>query len=328
MRSAGESERVRHVRTQLATFVAVGLFAVSTAARAEAPKTEADRLFDEGTALMKDGKFAEACPKIEASLKLDPGVGGQLWLADCYERSGKTFSAYKAFKEAARLAVEAKDSKGRDKIALQRAAALEPKLSKLTLVAPTPAPAGLHITCDGKDVPASDLGNAVLIDPGKHTVTVEATNAKRTEQTVEVAEAGTASIVLVVQEEKVAPPPPPPEESSPGTPMRIAGGAIGGVGLVGIVVGSVFGVIASSKLSESNDGNHCDAQNTCDSNGLALRSQAKDAATISTIMFVAGGVALALGITLFVLAPKSKSQVALVPGVGPSGAFATFVGRF
>lgn len=321
---------VNHVRTKLAVLVAAFALTVPGAARAEAPKTEADRLFDEGTALMKDGKFAEACPKIEASLKLDPGVGGQLWLADCYERSGKTYSAYKAFKEAARLAVEAKDSKGRDKIALQRAAALEPKLSKLTLVAPTPAPAGLRITCDGKDVPASDLGNAVLIDPGKHLVTVEATNAKRTEQTVEVAESGTASVVLVVQEEKVAaPPPPPPEESSsPGTPMRIAGGAIGGVGLVGIVVGSVFGVIASSKLSESNDANHCDAQNTCDSNGLALRSQAKDAATISTIMFVAGGVALAVGITLFVLAPKSKSSVAFVPGIAPNGAFGTFVGRF
>lgn len=317
------------MKKKLALFVAAGALALSSAARAEAPKSEADRLFDEGTALMKDGKFAEACPKIEASLKLDPGVGGQLWLADCYERSGKTYSAYKAFKEAARLAVEAKDSKGRDKIALQRAAALEPKLSKLTLVAPTPAPAGLHITCDGKDVPASDLGTAQPIDPGKHTVTVEATNAKRTEQTVDVPDAGVASVVLVVQEEKVAPPPPPPpEESSPGTPMRIAGGAIGGVGLVGIVVGSVFGVIASSKLSESNDGNHCDAQNTCDSTGLALRSQAKDAALISTIMFIAGGVALATGITLFVLAPKSKSSVAFVPGIAPGGAFGSFVGRF
>lgn len=316
-------------RTKLSVLVAAGALVLSGAAHAaDAPKTEADRLFDEGTALMKDGKYDEACPKIEASLKLDPGVGGQLWLADCYERSGRTYSAYKAFKEAARLAMEAKDSKGRDKIAQQRAAALEPKLSKLTLVAPTPAPAGLHITCDGKDVASTDLGTAQPIDPGKHTITVEAAHAKRTEQTVEVPDAGNASVVLVVQEEKVAPPPPPPEESNPGTPMRIAGGAIGGVGLVGIVVGSVFGVIASSKLSESNDANHCDAQNTCDSTGLALRSQAKDAATISTIMFIAGGVALAAGITLFVLAPKSKSTVAFVPGIAPSGAFGSFVGRF
>ncbi len=312
-----------------AAFVAA--LAVTTPALA-AEKSEADRLFDEGTALMNEGKFAEACPKIEQSVKLDPGVGGYLWLADCFERGGRTYSAYKAFKDAEKLAIDTKDPKGRDKIAAKRAAALEPKLSKLTLVPPKPAPDGMRIAIDGRDVSAADLGAAILVDPGPHTIVMEAPHTKRVEQTVNVAEANTASVVLVLgQEDKPPPPPPPPEESGgAGTPMRIAGGALGGVGLVGIVVGSVFGIIASSKLSDSNADNHCDAANTCDSIGLAARSQAKDAATISTIMFIAGGVALAAGITLFVLAPskKSSSSVALVPGVAPGGGFATVVGRF
>ncbi|CAN5665767.1 hypothetical protein BH09MYX1_BH09MYX1_16910 [soil metagenome] len=302
--------------------------ALATAPAFAQTKTEADRLFDEGTALMNDGKFAEACPKIAESVKLDPGVGGMLWLADCFERSGKTYSAWKAFKDAEKLAIDTKDSKGRDKVAQKRAAALEPKLSKLTLVAPSPAPAGLKISCDGKELSASELGTELAIDPGAHTIVMEAPNTKRTEQTVTVPDAGTASVVLVLAKDDKPPPPPTVDDSSPGTPMRIAGGALGGLGLVGVVVGSVFGVIASSKLSQSNDKNHCDDQNTCDATGLDLRAQAKDAALVSTIMFIAGGVALAAGITLFVLAPKSKSQVALVPAVGPGAAFATLVGRF
>lgn len=316
------------LRAPLAAFVV----ALSLAAPAfAAEKSEADRLFDEGTALMNEGKFAEACPKIEQSVKLDPGVGGYLWLADCFERAGKTYSAYKAFKDAEKLAIDQKDPKGRDKIASKRASALEPKLSKLTLVPPTPTPDGLHIVCDGRDVPPAELGTAILVDPGPHTIVIEAPHTKRMEQTVNVAEANSASVVLVLGQTDAPPPPPPVEESGgAGTPMRIVGGALGGVGLVGIVVGSVFGIIASSKLSESNADGHCDDANTCDPIGLAARSQAKDAATVSTIMFIAGGVALAAGITIFALAPskKSSASVALVPALAPGGGFASLVGRF
>lgn len=296
---------------------------------AAAQKPEADRLFDEGVALMNEGKLSDACPKLEASVKLDPVVGGMLWLADCYERAGRLHAAYLAFKDAEKRAIEVKDPKGRDKVAHDRADKLAPKIPRLSLVAPTPAPEGLRITCDGRELGPGDIGTPFMTDAGEHVVTIEALHAKRTEQKVVVPETGTASVVLVLATEKSeAPPTPPPDTGSPGTGMRIAGGAIGGVGLVGIVVGSVFGIIASSKLSQSNDANHCDAQNTCDPNGLSLRSQAKDAATVSTIMFVVGGVALATGITLFVLAPKSKSAVALVPMVTPEGGYATVSGRF
>src|SRR5690242_14700011 len=102
---------VRSLR--LAAFVSV----IVAAPLAHAQNSEADKLFEEGSALMKQNKFAEACPKLEQSNKIDPQVGGFLWLADCYERNGQTASAYKTYKDAQKMAIEKKDKQQRDKVA-------------------------------------------------------------------------------------------------------------------------------------------------------------------------------------------------------------------
>ena len=300
-------------------------------------KSRADVLFDEGTALMNTGKYAEACPKFEQSLKLDPGVGGMLWLADCYERAGRTASAYHQYKAAERLALDTKDPKGRDKVANKHAAALEPKLSKLILMPPTPLPAGLEITRDGERVDVTQLGVGIVVDPGPHAIVVNAPGSKRWEKNVDVPpDGGTASVVLVVVvEPKIDAPPPateptePTEPTDPGTPFRIGGLVIAGVGLVGVGLGTAFGLIASSKLSDSNADNHCDAQNSCDPTGLGLRSDAQSAATLSTVGFIAGAVLIAGGITMFVLAPKkSPAQTALTPAIGAGFYGAALFTRF
>jgi len=51
-------------------------------------------LFQKGVELMAIGKSAEACEKFDSSHQLDPALGTMLRLADCYERTGKTASAY------------------------------------------------------------------------------------------------------------------------------------------------------------------------------------------------------------------------------------------
>jgi hypothetical protein len=64
----------------------------------------------------------------------------------------------------------------------------------------------------------------------------------------------------------------------------------------------------------------CRADNHCTTAGAQLRSDAKSAATISTVGFVAGGVLLAGGAVLFFTAPQSKRPVSVgasfVPGAG------------
>jgi hypothetical protein len=48
-------------------------------------KAAAEALFDQGVRLMKQNSFAEACPKLEESDRIDPAVGTLLYLGECYD---------------------------------------------------------------------------------------------------------------------------------------------------------------------------------------------------------------------------------------------------
>src|SRR5689334_6286435 len=67
-------------------------------------------LFRSGRGLVAEGKYEQACPKFEQSLKLDPGLGTKFNLADCYEHLGKTATARTLFLEVAALARQAGQS--------------------------------------------------------------------------------------------------------------------------------------------------------------------------------------------------------------------------
>jgi hypothetical protein len=89
-----------------------------------------------------------------------------------------------------------------------------------------------------------------------------------------------------------------------------------GLGVVGLGVGTVFGI---SAMGDKNDA-HCTSNNVCSSQTDAQKlKDAGSAAGLSTIMFIAGGVLAAGGITLFAVAPSSSVQVAPAVGLGSAG---------
>src|SRR5947207_15885135 len=78
-----------------------------TPAHAEAgaaQKAAAESLFDDALKAMKSGHFTEACPKLEESERIDPAIGTLLYLGECYEKTGRTASAWATFREAASAA--------------------------------------------------------------------------------------------------------------------------------------------------------------------------------------------------------------------------------
>ena len=91
---------------------------VAGQAHAQAPQGSssalAEQLFNQARDLVKANKWAEACPKFEASLRYDPVLGTRLNLATCYEHIGKLAKAWGLYRESIDAAKKAGDTKRAD----------------------------------------------------------------------------------------------------------------------------------------------------------------------------------------------------------------------
>ena len=280
------------MRTFAAAAVTVCL--ATGVARADS-KTEAraEALFQEAKALRAAGRYPEACAEFEASRRLDEGIGVTLYLADCYEHEGDRRRALSEFRRAEALAVARGDP--RAAVAHQRAEALDRPIeaSAPPVAASTAAP------------PAN--APAVAANAAPHVATQGAGPPASTG----VAEPQAPNKEAVV--------------TSHATQRRIGIG-LAGAGVAGIGVGAVFGVLALSRLSQSNHG-PCDPSDHCTFSGLELRQRSADAAVVSTVSFAAGATLLAAGVTVYLTAPHDRT-LALAPAVTAGGAGAVFEGRF
>lgn len=290
----------------------------------------AQALFQEGRDLMTKGDYEAACKKLEDSQKLDPAPGTLFNLAACYEKSGKTASAWATYQSAASGYRATKrpdwEAKARDK-----ATTLEPKLSKLTIVVAEGQASLLEVKRDGQPVVQSELGAAIPVDPGSHIIEATAPGKKKWVTTVKVAAGGTTERVTVpplefeatvTQPKSVAQstaPPPAEADKSDGSGQRTLGLVLGGVGIVGLAVGGVTGIMAMGKNSDST--NLCPNDGACASpDAVDANKSARDLGTVSTIGFIAGGTLVAAGAVLFFTAPsgssKSRARVRVTPIAG------------
>jgi hypothetical protein len=316
----------------------VVLAPASVRAQSASDQAAATALFKQGRDLMAAGKYAEACPKLAESQRLDPGAGTLLNLATCYEKNGQIASAWTTYQDAASAAQKAGEN-DRVKAARAKVAELEAKLPTLTIVVPAPADRpDLEIKRDGAVVGRAAWGAPIPVDPGPHPIDASAPGRTPWHGQAQVAGPGAkASIEVPPLAEASAPPPiaptptptpapaaPAPAPVSPSRPsdgstQRILGLVVGGVGIVGIGVGSAFGLIAKSK-NDSTSG-HCNGS-VCDAPTISTLSDAKTDATISTIGFAAGGALLAGGVVLYLLAPSAPSSTGVRFTPGAAGSFA------
>jgi hypothetical protein len=289
---------------------------VSALSIAHAQTPESSKLFEEGRALAKDGKYVEACVKFSQSLALDPAVGTKLNYADCNEHLGYLKTALRLFTEAADADTTANPD--RAKYARGRAAAIVAKFG--TLIVNITAPDGVVLSVRGRMLPVAREVRE-LLEPGD--VLVEAILPGRIafSKTVRVDAGATVTVDL---------PAPAPAVAATGDRRRtrvVAAYALGGAGAASLTTGIVLGLVAKSRYDAQIDGGHCtDASPPrCDVAGYTAQSDAVTLANIGTGFGVAGLVLIGAGAVVFLTAPR---DVAVAPTVTERSAGLTVVGRF
>jgi len=354
------------VRRTGAWVAALALFS-GVAHSQERDPAAAQALFDQARELIRQGKFAEACPKFQESNRLDPGIGTQFNLADCYEQSGRVASAWAAFLEVASQA-RATGQAEREKAATKRAEKLQARLPRLAINVPEASKTpGLEIRRNGMLVGSAQWGTPVAVDPGEIELTANAPGKQTLRQTLRAEEGKTTSYNLPllaqgdsaavapaatatpIATQSTATQPAAPLAPSPSAPVAPqpseqpgAKGANGpwiitlaGVGVVGLGLGSAFGLMAKSKYDASKQECDADDANSCSPSGIEQRNDALTKGNVATVSSIVGGAALA-GAGIVWLAsgssdPKgaaSRSRLRAAPVLGPNVAALFVQGGF
>jgi hypothetical protein len=170
-------------RRAVGLVLATGLYAARGASAApnvaggasEEIAVAADRLFEEGRSLAKQGHAAEACKRFEQSHALKHTFGSAVNLGDCARRDGHRGRAWQLYGEAARAA-EHDGAANLAQFARDRAAAIAPELCTVVITISSPSSDELTVRiAGGEATPAIRRGSWIaLVDPGEIDIAVDA----------------------------------------------------------------------------------------------------------------------------------------------------------
>ena len=253
---------------------------------------------------------------------------------------GKLASAWEAFIDVVDL-THKRGETDRESAARQRAGALEPRLGKLVVEVPAQARvAGLEIRRDGEVLRDALWGVGVPLDAGEHLFEARAPGHRPWSTSVRMADGQSAILRVPILDPApddgssapVKPPPVPPP-----SPAASTGGADYTASILVLGSAAVFAGVGVLGLVERQ--NQVDAYNSDHScppisqgGGPAYCSgyvsSANTWGTVAIVGFVASGLALASGVTLWVTAPRSSTapvaSLRCFGGVGSVGCGGTF----
>jgi hypothetical protein len=169
--------------------------------------------------------------------------------------------------------------------------------------------AAVTMTVDGAVVTERLGGASIELDVGEHVVVFESAGRATVRQTLIVREGEkNRRIGAVLKRDPPLPQPPPPPEAAPAGPSAPAPGPWRTVGITtalvggaGLGLGTVFGLVASSRVDDA----RCSGNVCADEAHATVYRDAQSAGTLSTVFFVVGGLLVAGGVTTWLLAPKA-----------------------
>ena len=295
----------RRFAASLALFAAAGLLAAPTARGNDPTLADCIGANESAIRLRNDHRLREARAQLLVCAALTCPAEVR---AECERRVGAVNAAIPT------IVFEVKDAAGND-------------MSAVT------------VTMDGKPLAARLEGTAISLDPGEHRFHFEVSGKPPVDKTfvllegekdrrerivfaptatrpstATVASATTSAPAAAGRGGEHAP-------SSGGSPLKTWGFAALGAGAAGLATGAIFGGLAIASKQSAN----CDANGYCSAGPL---SDARTQGTVSTIAFVAGGVFLASGLAMVLLAPPSGARLEAAPAVSESGGGVVVGGKF
>ena len=261
-----------------------------TAQEPATPQAAAEALFAEGRTLLAQGQREAACKKFDESYRVDRAAMGTLFnLALCNERLGRFATAWLQFREVtARSRATRPD---RAELSEGRAAAIEPRFSKLRVVVPEAVRRieGLAVTLDGAAIPPASFGTWLPVDGGVHVLLASAKGHVAVTFRPSVAkEKGNVEVTVPLLEPGRADAASTPVAATGATPPRSTlGWVLGAGGVTALAVGAGFGVSVLVRSSDTKD------------DALPLAERQSTYRELDAQAYVADGAA-ALGVTLLV----------------------------
>ncbi len=321
---------------------AVGLALVLGAGLAHAEPTAADK--ETARRLMQEGRGKRDANDLQGALKSFQAADAIMQVPTTGLEVARTEIALGQLVEARdklltivrspQVAGEPKPFLEARAAAKQLGADIEPRIPTLTItLRNVPSGATPEVAVDGVAIPAAALQEPRAVNPGYHLVTAAAGGANGRAE-VSVPERGTKEVVLELPapspagaEPSTAPPPAQPEP--PPKPAGSRGHTLAyvgfGIGVAGIVAGSITGYLALSSFNSAKS-NGC-IDNRCPPSTYGDLDNASTMATVSTIAFAVGGAGVVAGVIgLFVGKPSGEAKAAahagatFHPWVGPASA--------
>ncbi len=305
------------VRAVVAALVALAASAPRSARAQSADDTlRAEQLFREATVLTHRGEYAEACPKLAESQRLDAALGTQFNLALCYEKIGRLGSAWRNLRAVARLA-RAAGKVGREEIAQRMLVDLRPRVARFVFATHEP----VRVAVDGEPVDPEEL-TFYAVDPGDHVVEATAPAKKPWQARLGVPSNPGAEVrvdvpPLAAEEGRVVT---LTREVSNG--RRTAGFALAAAGVVGLGVAVTTGVLILEDRALADD--RC--------RGGCVDQEGRDAVARGETLLPINGVAWAVGLLGLgaggYLVLTSSAKRASAARVGAYGAGLSITGNF
>ena len=290
----------------------------------------AESLFAAARSLSEAGRYEEAAAKFEESNKQAASASALLNLGLCFEKLGRTASAWAAYKAAVRVAKQkeepAKVAKGEELLR-----AIEPTLSKLTLQ-PVGNEPGLEVWRGETVLGTGSFGTPIAVDPGEFVLRASAPGKQLFSKKVVLAPGEALTIELPALEDEVplvVPPPPVAPTAVEGpSAFLVAGAVMAGVGVSAVAVGATLGgLVLSDRDGLLEDPALCPNQR-CTDEGYARLTDLRATATASTAAVVGGALLAAGGGALLLVALFEDSSVVVAPQVGPTAFGLSVAGAF